>query len=320
MQREIITYATETEWLANRKKDVTSTEVAALFGASPYMTEFELFHRKAGNLSTDDFALNNRIVWGNRLEAAIAHGVAEDLGLVVEPFKVYARIPEIRLGCSFDFKIVGMVEGFTGNEWAREQFREHGAGVMEIKNVDGLAFKRGWIDDGDELEAPPHIELQVQTQLEVADLNWSIIAPLVGGHTPRPMLRRRDREAGAIICARTAEFWKRYDRGEAPEPEYAKDKGTIGLLFLNNDGSEVDLTDNSRLFELCLVRKEACEGIKRYEEKKDAATAEILTIVGAHKKAYAAGGFTVSAGTTAGSTYTVERQPFRSVRVTQKGV
>ena len=33
------------QWLTERAKDVTSTEVSALFGLSAYLSEFELFHQ-----------------------------------------------------------------------------------------------------------------------------------------------------------------------------------------------------------------------------------------------------------------------------------
>jgi len=107
MNREILSFESEAEWLAMRDKDLTSTEAAALFGCSPYATAYELFHRKRGQLVVE-FETNDRMVWGNRLETAIALGIAEDHGLIVEPFKVYARIPELRMGSSFDFKIVGL--------------------------------------------------------------------------------------------------------------------------------------------------------------------------------------------------------------------
>lgn len=296
VSREIIAYATEAEWLAARKRDVTSTETAALFGESPYLTEFELFHRKGGTLPTDDFAENERMRWGNRLEAAIAYGIAEDHGLIVEPFKVYMRIPELRLGSSFDFKIVGLAEGFDRDTPAREMFRQHGPGIMEVKNVDGLAFRRNWIDDGGEVEAPLQIEIQVQTQIEVSGLEWSVIAPLVGGNTPRPVIRARDAEMGALIREKVREFWVRRDDGIAPTPEWARDADTIGQLYLNNDGSHLDLSANERVFELCKAYKDAAAIEKAAGEQKKAAKAELLTIIKA-AKSVAATGYRISAGT-----------------------
>lgn len=40
------------KWLAARARNINSSEVAALFGLSPYMTALELFALKTGQLET----------------------------------------------------------------------------------------------------------------------------------------------------------------------------------------------------------------------------------------------------------------------------
>lgn len=328
MTRDFLHFTTEAEWLAMREADLTSTECAALFGCSPYATEYELWHRKTGQLVAD-FEAGDRIKWGNRLEAAIAYGIAEDLGLVVEPFKVYGRIPELRMGSSFDFKVVGLDDSYTGsNETYRDLFRQHGPGVMEVKNVDGLQFKRGWIADGEDMEAPPHIELQVQHQLEVSDLEWSIIAPLVGGNTPRPFYRLRNRDYGAAIREKISAFWASVDAGQAPEPDYTKDGDTIAKLYANDNGQEVDMSGNNRLAELVAEYTAAAADEKAAKARKDAAKAEALLIIGEAAKVKCAG-FTISATSTKPSqgtlvteamvgTYVGGRSGFRGFRVNVK--
>lgn len=327
MNRETLHPENEAAWLAMRQQDLTSTECAALFGCSPYATEYELHHRKTGQLEAE-FEVNNRMVWGNRLEAAIAYGIAEDFGLLVEPFKAYVRIPELRMGSSFDFKIVGLADGFTGDETYRDLFRAHGVGIMEVKNVDGLQFKRAWIAEGDDMEAPPHIELQVQHQQEVADLNWTLIAPLVGGNTPRPFFRLRNREYGELIRAKVAEFWARVDAGQAPEPDYSKDGDTIARMLANDNGQTVDMTGNNRLAELVAEYQNAAADEKAAKARKDAAKAESLMIIGENAKVIGAG-FTISAGSVKASqgtlvteamvgSYVGGRSGYRGFRVTAK--
>lgn len=295
MNRELLTFSSEAEWLAMRDKDLTSTEVSALFGCSPYATAYELFHRKTGQLVVE-FESNDRIVWGNRLETAIAMGIAEDHGLIVEPFKVYARITDLRMGSSFDFKIVGLAEGFTGDETYRDLFRENGPGIMEVKNVDGLQFKRAWIADGAIMEAPPHIELQVQHQQEVADMEWTLVAPLVGGNTPMPFVRMRDRQIGAAIREKCAWFWSLVDTGKAPEPDYSVDGSTIAALLANDNGETVDMSSNNRLAEVVAEHAKASAEAKDADGRKDAAKAEILMIIGENKTVVGTG-FKISAGT-----------------------
>ena len=62
---QIIEYKTEAEWLKLRESDVTSSDVAALFGESPYTTEFELYHRKKNGLALA-WEDNDRAKWGRR--------------------------------------------------------------------------------------------------------------------------------------------------------------------------------------------------------------------------------------------------------------
>ncbi len=296
MKRETHHFTNEADWLAARKKFVTSTEAAALFGAGAFVkTPFELFHLKAGTVEAPEFNENERIKWGVRLESAIAYGIADDLGLVVEPFKAFMTMPEFGLAASFDFAVVGLVDGHDDNE-ARRMFREHGKGVLEIKNIDSLQFKRGWIDDGEMLEAPIQYEMQVQAQMEVADMGWAILAPLVGGNTPKPIIRLRDRDAGEAIRTKARDLWQRINAGAAPEPDFTKDGATIAQVYRDNDGSSIDLSDNPRLAKLCREYKAAGADEKAAKERKDAAKAEILTII-EHAKSIAYAGGKISAGT-----------------------
>jgi len=336
-QRDTLVYASEAEWLAARARDLTSTECAALFDSSPYCTSYELHHIKSGALP-NEFEANERMVWGNRLEAAIAAGVAEDLGLIVVPMKVYMRIPELRVGSSFDFQIVGLAEGYDGDETARNMFRERGPGIMEVKNVDGLQFRRTWIDDGEGIEAPAHIEFQVQHQLLVSGLTWTVIAPLVGGNTPKPIFRVADEPVQAAIVQHVTEFWARVDANNPPAPNFTDDAETIKRLYVNNDGSSIDLSNDVRLAGLCSDYKAAGADEKAAKERKQAALAEIITIIGAAKSIQASG-FKISAGTNKESYRCYEREesvrwtitrsvipsttveatvaPFRNVRITE---
>ena len=90
--------ATVDEWLHGRTTGIGGSEVAALLGASPYATAFDVFKAKVGTdgaphhlgaapitgprvraeLLTD----NPILEWGHRLEQAVAVKTADELGLV----------------------------------------------------------------------------------------------------------------------------------------------------------------------------------------------------------------------------------------------
>lgn len=262
MATEIINFKTEQEWLDLRTKDITSTDVAALFDLSPYKTAFELFHEKRDGVS-GSFKSTERMKWGNRLESAIAYGAAEDHGFDVQPLKVYMRDPELRVGSSFDFEIL---------------HPEHGKGIMEIKNVDSLIYKRNWKDDGaGAIEAPEHIELQVQHQMLVSGYQWCAIVPFVGGNSTRIVYRRQDPEIANAIKARVIDFWQRVEAGEAPSADYSRDADLITQLYSQvNDGEVVNADDTEDLKHLILQFQAAKKAESEAGKLADIYKAQIL--------------------------------------------
>ena len=216
MSATVIPIRDEAAWLAERTKDITSTEVAALFGLSPYQTEFELWHHKRDGV-VEALEPSERMRWGIRLQDAIAAGVAEDMGWEAHRLDVYMRDPEDRIGSSFDFEV-------------RDDSRASSCGLMEIKNVDRMVFLDAWLDTPAGIEAPQHIELQAQHQMEVADRDWCAIVALVGGNEAKVTIRERDREIGQHIRRRVRAFWQSIEAGTPPKPDYDADADLLMRL------------------------------------------------------------------------------------------
>ena len=276
--RETKLIENEEHWLAMRRQDVTSTDTAALFGLSPYATAFEIWHQKRDD-ERPEFADTERMAWGRRLESAIAEGVAEDQGWTVEPFKTYMRDPELRLGSSFDYRILSPA----------------GDGILEIKNVDKWAFARSWLehDDGS-IEAPEHIELQVQHQMEVAELDYAYIAALVGGNEIKLVRRERDRLIGSAIRAKVAEFWASIEANKPPAPDYERDYDRIVRASLEHvEDKTIDADD--KLEALLAELKDIQEFRKTTEAKEKALKAQIIEAAGTASRIRASSG-TLSCG------------------------
>lgn len=215
----------EADWLSWRTQDVTSTESAALFGLSPYMTRFELWHRKRERF-VEQMTDTPRLKWGRRLQDAIAVGVAEDMGWQARRLDVYMRDEQDRIGSSFDFEAV---------------CPKRGRGLMEIKNVDRFVFAEAW----DEAEGPRHIELQVQHEMEVADLPWCALVALVGGNEAKVIVRERDLAIGRRVRAEVREFWRSVEANEPPSPDYQMDAEFIATLYGKADtGLTIDADDS----------------------------------------------------------------------------
>lgn len=252
-------------WLQLRRAFVTSTESPALFGLSPYLTATELHYIKTGELS-DTFTENERMRVGRLIEQAICAMVAEDRGWSLRAANYFAEHSALpRMGSSFDYEIVA---------------HERGPGILEIKNVDYIVWRDAWTDDDGNVEAPPHIEIQLQHQLEVMNRSWGVIAVLVGGNTLKIIERARDPEMGAMIVDRTRRFWADVDAGNKPEWNFADDAEVIGQLYGRAGGEAYDARGNERVSELMRAVKQAIADEKEAGERKEAAKAELFVLVG----------------------------------------
>jgi putative phage-type endonuclease len=310
MTTDIIPFTTEDAWLAARKLDVTSTESAALFGMSPYTTHFELWHAKRSGLARE-FKTNERMQWGNRLEAAIAHGIAEEQGWEIKPLKEYMRDPDARLGSSFDFVITSLGEPVH----------------LEIKNVDYLAFRDGWIehDDGS-IEAPEHIEMQVQHQMAVSGFKRAYIGAFIAGNRGVVIERERDEDVIRAIRAKVAAFWRTVDAGDEPAAIMPGDaEAVIRLNQYAQPGKMVDASGDANIALLVTNYKRAAQDEKDAAEDKEVAKALLFEAIGDAEKVLL-DGWTISASLQAETPATVitadmigktygGRKGFRNLRI-----
>jgi predicted phage-related endonuclease len=249
MTLDIIPITSREQWHAERAKDVTSTQVAALFDASPYLTHLELWHQKA-NGYFEEFVADDRVRWGDRLEAAIAAGVAEELNLAgMAKANYYHRDTALRLGASFDFE-------------AKDADGQ--CVLVEVKNVDAFEFREKWNGEGESLMAPPHIELQVQTQLMLHPAKYAIIAVLVGGNTLHTLRRERDAELAEEIRNRVSAFWRSVEAHQPPPADYVRDADLLlSHVYSRTDGREIDATPEvEKLIEEWLYAKGWADNVR----------------------------------------------------------
>jgi len=313
MAVEIITPRDEAHWLEMRKQDVTSTESAALFGMSPYITHYDLWHRKRSGV-TPEFVVTDRMKWGNRLESAIAHGIAEEQGWKIAPMKDYMRLVGVRAGSSFDFVITSLGE----------------PAHLEVKNVDYFAFREGWIehDDGT-IEAPEHIEMQVQHQMMVSGFKRAFIGAFIAGNRGVVIERERDEGVIASIKNKIAEFWASIHLNIEPSPVMPGDaEAVIRLNQYAKPGKVLDATTDPDITELVRQYKAASVLEKHASEDKETAKAYLLEAIGDAEKVLLAD-WTISASLqaeTPGTLITADmvgdsyggRKGFRALRINPK--
>jgi len=244
------------EWYALRPKYIGASEVAALFGHSPYLTKFELWHQKRGNIE-DSFQENERVFWGSVLEPAIARGAAETHGWKLDkPAGYYVHDSVEGMGATPDYIITD---------------KEKGEGLLEIKSIDWIVFKDSW----DEGEPPIHYLLQLQHQLACTGHKWGAIAALVGGNQLEIFTYDRHEATISKIEQAVKEFWGSVREGQEP-PAVAEDYSLLQEMFTHASHKQEDLTADNELPGLCAQYKEAGQRRKEAEKEEKGAKSRIM--------------------------------------------
>lgn len=313
MNRIILPYTSEADWLAHRVNDLTSTDIPALFGLSPYKTHFELWYEKKSGQRAD-FVENERVKWGKRLEHTVAMGIADDQGWAIRPMKEYIRLPEHRVGSSFDFRI----HAAAANLLAENPDSPEDA-LLEIKNVDWLVFRDGWTIDDGFIEAPAHIEIQVQHQMLVSGLKRAFIGVMVGGNDIRVLEREADDSVHRGILAAAKAFWASIDANTPPDPVMPDDAdAVIRMHQFAEPGKLFDARADAHVASLVQQYHQLGTVERDVKEQREVIKAELLQAIGDHEKVLL-DGYSVSCGMVGPAeipAYT--RAGYRLVRVTAK--
>lgn len=221
------------------RETVSASQVAALFGESPWTTRFTLFHELSGTLpdvtKKDDDDEDERMYWGKALEPVVLQSIAKKRDLIVEPNQVqaYMRHPDHALGATVDADI-------------RDPRR--GPGIIEAKCSDWQIYKERWTDKA----APPYYELQVQAQMAVTGAGWGVIACLVGGNELHELDREPQMDVIQEICDRSDAFMEDVREGREPSPdgEPIEDPFIIARWPGNPELQPLDLTRDREASEL----------------------------------------------------------------------
>lgn len=298
---------TREEWLALRRKFVSSTESSALFGLNKYLTAFELAVAKRDGIEL--FEQTERSEWGSTLERAIGYMFAEKQNVKARALNAYCDAGD-GMGASFDYEIVGS----TGDSEIASLYSQHGAGILEIKNVDAWIYKQEWTD-----EAPAHIELQVQHQLECCQRQWAVLAVLVGGNRLESFIRLRDGEVGQALRSRVRSFWKNLSAGVLPPVTLPQDAAIVAQLYRHAEpGSVMDAQGNETIRDICAQYAIASAEEKAAADRKATCKATLLPLIGTAERVLVEG-FTISAGTVGEAQISYTRKAYRNFKVTAKG-
>lgn len=246
-----------------RRSHVGAAEVACLFGANPWLTEYELWHRKAGNIDEPEFGTEERQQWGLRLEPVIYEAAAERYGYQL-------REPVAHLSNGL---------GLGGHPDRRVTDPDRGPGIVEIKTTDAQQFGK-WGD-----EPPLNYLLQAQTYAGLDRCNWVDIVVLIGGNRLERFAYDFRLSIYREIERRVAAFWESIAAGDPPVPNPSHDGATL-LRILGEPTDEVaDLSGDNYADELARQYISAKATAAEFVDRAERAKVELLIKIGAAGRA-----------------------------------
>lgn len=271
---EYMPIQSEKQWLAKRSKYITSTEVSSLYGLqmASLPTAYELWHIKRG-LIDNDIKENNFMLWGKRLEAVIAQGIAEDNQLEIEHLKIFAYDDDIGIGSSFDYAI---------------KTPDGKKALLEIKTTTYREYKQKFTedDDGEFIEAPAYYDVQCQVELAMMPEYSLICLAIFILDTREVKFIWRDRDESMIkaIKNKVNEFW---ESTEPPPPDLAKDSDLLARLHrANNSDSSYDATENIDFDIAAMAYLQESQKESQAKEAKKIARSRMILSMGENNTAY----------------------------------
>lgn len=307
MSIDVITITSREQWLAARRQDVTASTVGGLLGVSDYVTAYGLWALKSGRIEEDPED-NPAMKRGRLLEPVALQLLAEERpGWAIEAPGVYLRDPAVRLGATPDAYA-------TRPDIA-------GRGVVQVKTTTETVFRSKWVDpDTRDVVPPLWIVAQAIVEAHLSGAAWACVACLVVGYGLDLHVVDVPIHSGLInrIRAEVVEFWRRVAEGDPPPADYGRDAAIIAGLYADDDGSEIDLSDDERIADLITERAKLkaieAQGSAAEKARKPIDT-EIVHRLGNATRARLSGGVTVEAKTVKRSGFTVAPSSYRTVKV-----
>lgn len=189
-----------TEFLQRRKTGIGGSDVAAVLGASPWKTPYQLWLDK----TTDDVNEKESDIlhFGQMIEPVIANEFARRNNVKVQVRNnMYRHKEHPELVANIDRYIVGgaILECKTCSAWASGKFGKTGDDV------------------------PDQYLLQVQHYMHVTGIHEAYLAVLIGGNEYRQFEIPYDRELAEFSAAKCVDFWQNYVVKQIPPPATVND-------------------------------------------------------------------------------------------------
>lgn len=229
----------------DRSGRIGPSEIAVLFGLSPYKSLYQLWHEKAGNIEPEDLSNNLYVQYGKIMQEPICHWFCEKNGLAPTVYFKEGDIlhdPTISgLAGTPDYYVeIADVDKISPE---MEVFLKSGEGVLEVKTTGQESYKK-WKHDG----PPMSYQLQLQTYMGLSNLKWGALAIAADRELLQPFVYEFKPQAYEAIKKAVADFWQSIKDGKEPDPTDSDKMQPFIRKLLTDD--VVDLSSDNKLSNL----------------------------------------------------------------------
>ena len=280
-------------WLEERRKGIGGSDAAAVLGLSRWKTPLQVYVEKLG--IADDAEETEAMRMGTILEPIVAQLYQDETKRELRhpgPFTIRRSAANPFMTATLDREILGDPRGL---------------GVLQIKTASFYKAEE-WAD-----EPPVMYQVQLQHEIAVADAAWGSLAVLIGGQKFLWMdLERNDRFIWVMI-EREAEFWRRVQAQDPPDPAATKtDRELLATLYPKDSGEVVALPGEASAWDA--QRLEAIDELKKWDAIKDAAENRIKAALGEASAGILPDGVQYTWTTSKRSAYSVAESSVRTLR------
>ena len=290
------------EHRAARQKCVNASEVAALFNLHPRITALQLALDRLGEVPLPDPEADEFVQRGIFFEDGVARWCEHRTGWRLMKHGTHIIHPDHpQWGASPDY--VRLDDDRVSDVWM---------GPVEIKVVSVFA-REGWVIGEDEqgLEAPHHIELQLQAQMGALGKEWGAIAADLAGKL-KVVEREIDPRAQELIGEAIDNFWEMLRKGDLPQPT-DRDADTIKRLYSKaTPGKTLIATDT--IYQAAIKMEAARDRVKEAQEACKQAEAEVLQLIKDAETVKLGDGRQITAKVIHRAAYEVKATEFRTMR------
>lgn len=265
------------DFLAARKAGIGGSDIAGILGLSNWKSPLEIYFDKTEEREVEDKD-NEFMFWGTTLEDAVAREAARRLDIEVHQVKSVIKHPDRPWHlANIDRRVVNTsigerIRSLLPPDLASKEDLRIG---MECKTTSAW-MKSDWLEDG----IPPVYGCQCQWYLDATGWDAWIMACLFGGNDLRLWIVLPDPDAIVAMREAGAEFWRRVQEKDPPEPGPTEPDGILLAKMYphQSPGKEVPYTEEIERWRRLYL--EAGEAIKKWDEDKSNAKHHLQHIIG----------------------------------------